>query len=180
MYNGDTAIVALQYSYLPSWISFLADRQKSMESGRQLIDAVQGRWAATAAADHRPKLALYGESLGSLAGQAAFDSCPTSADGLLRGAVGRARRTRARCGTRCCAARPGTTEVRPRYDGGRTVGSPKPSGRPATSTVSRPRRGPAPACCFCSTLRPHVGGHPICCSIGPVGWSSRAAAIAPR
>ena len=28
MYNGDTVLVAMQYSYLPSWISFLADRQK--------------------------------------------------------------------------------------------------------------------------------------------------------
>ena len=25
MYNGDTAMVALQYSYLPSWISFVGD-----------------------------------------------------------------------------------------------------------------------------------------------------------
>ena len=34
MYNGDTAMVGSQYSYLPSWISFLGDREKSMESGR--------------------------------------------------------------------------------------------------------------------------------------------------
>src|SRR6202011_5001009 len=75
MYNGDTAMVALQYSYLPSWISFLADEQRSMESGKQLIDAVQGRWAAQPP-QHRPKLALYGESLGSMAGQAAFSYLP--------------------------------------------------------------------------------------------------------
>ena len=30
MYNGDTAMVGSQYSYLPSWISFLGDREKSM------------------------------------------------------------------------------------------------------------------------------------------------------
>ena len=43
MYNGDTALVGLQYSYLPSWISFLGDREKSRESGRLLIDAVHDR-----------------------------------------------------------------------------------------------------------------------------------------
>lgn len=45
MYNGDTAIVGLQYSYLPSWISFLADKQKSRDSGRMLINGVHQRWA---------------------------------------------------------------------------------------------------------------------------------------
>ena len=34
MYNGDTALVALQYSYLPSWISFVADEARSMVAGR--------------------------------------------------------------------------------------------------------------------------------------------------
>ena len=33
MYNGDTALVGLQYSYLPSWISFLGDREKSVAGG---------------------------------------------------------------------------------------------------------------------------------------------------
>ncbi len=75
MYNGDTAIVAAQYSYLPSWISFLGDQQKSMESGRMMIDAVHERWARLPA-DRRPRLLLYGESLGSMAGQGAFDWLP--------------------------------------------------------------------------------------------------------
>ena len=33
MYNGDTALVAMQYSYLPSWISFLADRGEAAAAG---------------------------------------------------------------------------------------------------------------------------------------------------
>ena len=49
MYNGDTAMVGSQYSYLPSWISFLGDREKSMESGRTMIDAVHDVVAAAAA-----------------------------------------------------------------------------------------------------------------------------------
>ena len=66
MYNGDTALVGSQYSYLPSWISFLGDQQKSMESGRMMIDAIHERWAKLPP-DRRPKLVLYGESLGSMA-----------------------------------------------------------------------------------------------------------------
>jgi uncharacterized membrane protein len=40
MYGGDTAAVAMQYSYLPSWISFLVDKNRAQESGRALFDAV--------------------------------------------------------------------------------------------------------------------------------------------
>ncbi len=75
MYNGDTAMVGSQYSYLPSWISFLGDRKKSMESGRTMIDAVHAWWLRLPA-DRRPKLMLYGESLGSMAGQGAFNWLP--------------------------------------------------------------------------------------------------------
>jgi uncharacterized membrane protein len=121
MYNGDTAIVGLQYSYLPSWISFLADRQKSMDSGRMLINTVHERWQQLPP-NHRPKLVLYGESLGSMAGQAAFgwladirrmgfDAVlwvgPPEASPLWHALIVR--------------RDPGTMEVQPRYDNGRTV-----------------------------------------------------------
>ncbi len=75
MYNGDTAMVGSQYSYLPSWISFLGDREKSMESGRTMIEAIHAWWTRLPA-DRRPKLLLYGESLGSMAGQGAFNWLP--------------------------------------------------------------------------------------------------------
>ena len=71
MYNGDTAIAAMQYSYLPSWISFLVDKDKATENGRNLFDAVYGAWVKLPA-DKRPKLYTYGLSLGSFGGQAAF------------------------------------------------------------------------------------------------------------
>ena len=35
--GGDSAIVALQYSYLPSWISYLVDQSKAREAGRALF-----------------------------------------------------------------------------------------------------------------------------------------------
>ncbi|HUO36623.1 MAG TPA: alpha/beta-hydrolase family protein [Mycobacterium sp.] len=121
MYNGDTALVAMQYSYLPSWISFLADQQKALDAGKQLVDAVHDRWVRLPV-DHRPKLMLYGESLGSMAGQGAFDYLPDipqmgftavlwegppDASPLWRALVVR--------------RDPGTPEVEPRYDNGRTV-----------------------------------------------------------
>ena len=46
-----------------------------MASGRMMIDAVQNRLAQLPA-DRRPRLLLYGESLGSMAGQGAFDWLP--------------------------------------------------------------------------------------------------------
>ena len=121
MYNGDTAMVALQYSYLPSWISFLADEQRSMESGKQLIDAVQGQWAAQPPL-HRPKLALYGESLGSMAGQGAFNFLP-DIERMGFSSVLWAGPPNASPLWHALTVRrdPGTPEVEPRYDGGRTV-----------------------------------------------------------
>ncbi|WP_454194901.1 alpha/beta hydrolase [Nocardia sp. Marseille-Q1738] len=72
MYDGDTAIVATQYSYLPSVLSFLADRGKAAAAGKDLFDAVYQHW--TARPPHqRPKLLVYGESLGSQGSEAAFD-----------------------------------------------------------------------------------------------------------
>lgn len=121
MYNGDTAMVAMQYSYLPSWISFLGDQQKSMEAGKLLIDAVQQRWAALPP-DRRPELMLYGESLGSMAGQGAFGWLPDIAEKgfsavLWVGPPNASPLWRAIVERRD----PGTPQVEPRYDNGRTV-----------------------------------------------------------
>lgn len=121
IYNGDTAIVGSQYSYLPSWISFLGDQQKSIESGRMLIDAVHDRWAQLPP-DRRPRLLLYGESLGSMAGQGAFDWLPDIAE-MGFSSVLWVGPPNASTLWRAITVRrdPGTPEVQPRYDGGRTV-----------------------------------------------------------
>lgn len=73
MYNGDTAVVAVQYSYLPSWASFLVDRDRAAEAGRTLFEAVRARWLRLPAAD-RPLLLVGGESLGSYSMESAFSS----------------------------------------------------------------------------------------------------------
>ena len=121
MYNGDTALVAMQYSYLPSWISFLADQQKALEAGKQMIDRVHERWLQQPF-DQRPKLVLYGESLGSMAGQGAFGYLPdvlrmNFSSVLWVGPPYASPLWRALTIRRD----PGSSEAEPRYDGGRTV-----------------------------------------------------------
>jgi uncharacterized membrane protein len=69
--GGDCATVAIQYSYLPSWISYLVDQAKALAAGRALFDAVYGVWAKLPQGQ-RPKLFVAGESLGSFGGEAAF------------------------------------------------------------------------------------------------------------
>ncbi|MEB3030219.1 alpha/beta hydrolase [[Mycobacterium] nativiensis] len=121
LYNGDTAIVGVQYSYLPSWISFLADQRKSTDSGRLLVQTIAERWRQLPA-DHRPKLVLYGESLGSMAGQAAFDWLPDIAE-MGFDAVLWVGPPQASSLWKALLVRrdPGTTAALPRYDNGRTV-----------------------------------------------------------
>ena len=71
MYNGDTAIVSMQYSFLPSWLSFLVDRENARQAGQALFEAVDELVRAMPEAD-RPKLVVFGESLGSFGGEAPF------------------------------------------------------------------------------------------------------------
>jgi uncharacterized membrane protein len=69
--GGDSAVVSMQYSYLPSWLSFLVDQERAREAGRLLFDAVYERWLALPSGD-RPELYVFGESLGSFGGETAF------------------------------------------------------------------------------------------------------------
>jgi uncharacterized membrane protein len=85
MYGGDTAAVAMQYSYLPSWISFLVDKNRAQESGRALFDAVYREWVDMPETT-RPKLVIFGESLGSFGGETAFsgaDDMQNRTDGIV-------------------------------------------------------------------------------------------------
>jgi uncharacterized membrane protein len=69
--GGDSATVAMQYSYLPSWISYLVDQSKAQEAGRDLFDAIYGAWSQLPQGQ-RPKLFVAGESLGTFGAEAAF------------------------------------------------------------------------------------------------------------
>ncbi len=69
--RGDSAVVSMQYSHLPSWLSFLVDQEKAREAGRGLFDAVYERWSRMPP-EERPRLFVFGESLGSFGGETAF------------------------------------------------------------------------------------------------------------
>lgn len=64
IFNGDVAIAGAQYSYLPSWISLLADQQITKDTSLVMFKTVHEYWS-TLPEDHRPQLYLYGLSLGS-------------------------------------------------------------------------------------------------------------------
>ncbi|GFG67122.1 hypothetical protein MKUB_46120 [Mycobacterium kubicae] len=73
MYNGDTAIVSMQYSFLPSWLSFLVDKENARHAGQALFEAVDAL-IRQMPEFKRPKLVVFGESLGSFGGEAPFMS----------------------------------------------------------------------------------------------------------
>ncbi len=71
LHDGDTAIVAMQYSYLTSWISLLVEPGYGSAAGREIFRKVYGHWT-TLPHDRRPKLYLQGLSLGSYGSEQSF------------------------------------------------------------------------------------------------------------
>jgi uncharacterized membrane protein len=118
--GGDTAIVAIQYSHLPSWLSFLVDQERARDAGRLLYDAVYERWSALPAED-RPELYVFGESLGSFGGETAFsgefDLANRTTGALFVGPPNFNPLYRSFVDDRD----PGTREVEPVYRDGRTI-----------------------------------------------------------
>ncbi|GAA3168244.1 alpha/beta-hydrolase family protein [Streptomyces ramulosus] len=118
--GGDCATVALQYSYLPSWMSYLVDQSKAREAGRELFDAVYDVWSKLPA-DDRPRLYVAGESLGAFGGETAFsgeyDLRNRTAGTLFAGPPNFSTLFRRFSDHR----EPGSPEVQPVYKGGRTV-----------------------------------------------------------
>ena len=118
--GGDSATVAIQYSYLPSWISYLVDQSKALAAGRALFDAVYGVWAKLPPGD-RPKLYIAGESLGTFGAEAAFtgenDLANRTSGALFAGPPNFNTLFREFTDHRD----PGSPEVQPIYQDGRTV-----------------------------------------------------------
>jgi len=71
LHRGDTAIVAIQYSFLPSLLAAVADAGLANEAGTLLFNAVRARWSQLPR-DRRPKLVLFGKSLGTAGVEAPF------------------------------------------------------------------------------------------------------------
>ena len=83
--HGDVAIVSMQYSYLPSFMSYLVDRSRSATNAEQLITALRVELDGIAA-DEQPDLYVFGESLGAFSSDNAFTSVEdmsTTTDGAL-------------------------------------------------------------------------------------------------
>jgi uncharacterized membrane protein len=83
--GGDTAIVSMQYSTLPSAIDLLTASNNAPTAGRLLFNAVAARVAGMPSG-HRPKLYAGGESLGAYAGDGAFQT-PADMLGRVDGAL---------------------------------------------------------------------------------------------
>jgi uncharacterized membrane protein len=71
LHAGDTAIVATQYSYLPSFFSLVIDSSRAIEAGALLFDAVHERWSAMPEQE-RPQLIVFGASLGAGGAESPF------------------------------------------------------------------------------------------------------------
>lgn len=68
-FGGDVALVGLQYSYAPSWVTFVFGRSQAVDAARALFTAVENRIRTL---DHKPELYLYGQSLGAIGGSSVF------------------------------------------------------------------------------------------------------------
>jgi uncharacterized membrane protein len=83
--HGDVAIVAMQYSYLPSWLAFLVGRDQAAADAEVLINRLRVELTDLPAGD-RPDLYVFGESLGAFSADSAFTSVEdvsTTTDGAL-------------------------------------------------------------------------------------------------
>ncbi|RAU17916.1 hypothetical protein DN062_11175 [Nitrincola tibetensis] len=72
LHQGDIATVAAQYSYLPSHLSLIAEGQYGAENARALFNTLYSYWTSLPK-DSRPKLYLFGLSLGALNSDLSFD-----------------------------------------------------------------------------------------------------------
>ncbi|APG85179.1 hypothetical protein SAMCCGM7_Ch2438 [Sinorhizobium americanum CCGM7] len=70
--HGDVASVAVQYSYLTSWLSLLVEPGYGADAANALFDEVYRYWT-TLPKDRRPKLYLHGLSLGAMNSQGSVD-----------------------------------------------------------------------------------------------------------
>ncbi len=68
LHRGDVASVALQYSYLTSWVSLVAEPEVGTSAAAALFSTVHEYWKRLPR-ETRPRLYLYGLSLGAYASQ---------------------------------------------------------------------------------------------------------------
>ncbi|WP_129645303.1 alpha/beta-hydrolase family protein [Peristeroidobacter agariperforans] len=126
LHRGDTAIVAVQYSFLPSLFAVFVDAGLANEAGIALFTAVRARWLELPR-KRRPKLILFGKSLGAagveapFVGQAAASSVANmvaGTDGVLMAGAQQNNPIRSQLARE---RDPGSPLWQPVFDGGRSV-----------------------------------------------------------
>lgn len=73
VHNGDVAVAGAQYSYLPSWISLLADQDEVKETSQAVFGTIHA-YVSKLPEDERPEIYLYGLSLGAYGVEAILTS----------------------------------------------------------------------------------------------------------
>lgn len=85
LHDGDVASVALQYSYLTSWLSLVTEPDVGVAAAQALFNVVYDHWTNLPVND-RPRLYLHGLSLGAYSSQASatlYDILGDPFDGAL-------------------------------------------------------------------------------------------------
>lgn len=118
--HGDTAIVSTQYSFQPSWVSFLFHQDLPRDSGTALYDAVKTEWLILPEAS-RPKLLVYGLSLGASGMQSAFTDAGDLVDSVDGAVFSGAPNNSQPWGALQAGRDAGSPIWQPVYDGGRNV-----------------------------------------------------------
>jgi uncharacterized membrane protein len=72
LHNGDVASVTIQYSHLRSWMYVLARQNYGGDAARALFKEIYGYWT-TLPKNDRPRLYLYGLSLGAMNSERSTD-----------------------------------------------------------------------------------------------------------
>ena len=120
VHNGDVAVAGAQYSYLPSWISLLAD-QDEVKNTSQTVFATIHTHMTTLPEDDRPEIYLYGLSLGACGVEAILTSINIINE-PIDGALMVGPPFVNELWNELVANRdPGSSPVTPVYQGGRTV-----------------------------------------------------------
>jgi uncharacterized membrane protein len=79
LHRGDVASVSVQYSYLPSWLSLLIEPDYGADTARAVFRVVYDYWR-TLSKERRPRLYLFGLSLGARNSELSADFFDVIAD----------------------------------------------------------------------------------------------------
>ncbi|WP_279477571.1 alpha/beta-hydrolase family protein [Aureimonas sp. SK2] len=120
LHRGDVATVAVQYSYLASWLALMVEPTYGADTARQLFHRVYDHWR-TLPRDTRPRLYLHGISLGALNSDLSVDLFDVIGD-PFQGALWSGPPFPSRTWSQATAERrPGTPAWAPRFRDGSVI-----------------------------------------------------------